>query len=628
MSTPFNQGVPTVPVILNTSNCFVFGNTASGNALSVQQLGTGNVASFRTASGATAMFMNAAGNVGIGTTIPSTPLDVIGRVRSTQDFMAESTATGGNYSVMRIATGSNGANYIQSGAAQSGGSAAPLVFTGWFGSPEFMRITSGGNLGIGTASPQATIGGVSGIGIVTVGAPQVQSGSDFYGNYLMLTRASSNLYASMLGHKYLASAGGSGLDFHVTDNSDVSTSAPKMTIRSSGNVGIGTTNPQTTLDSNGIVNVGTWNNVGTAADNTTYGLERSRYTIQFPSYRDTQNYKTGAKIIAINKQTYPGTTNRSAIQSTDIAFFTTPPDTYTTDSSIERMRIMDTGNVGIGTTNPIDPLQVQSTTATTRLTGTTNFTTSAFIFDNRLGAYWHLNGYGNNPTTSARGAAYAAGQIICGSETNNNYENSYMAFQVCYDPQSDGTGGLGVTTERMRIKSNGNVGIGTTTPGSYLEISATGANHAANGTLRFYRSDASTLWKFTGPDTGNTLYLQNAGGTGVYITNGSTTWTGTSDSRLKNIIGPISNALTKVNLLNPVMYSWKNDETNDHHPGLIAQDVLKVQPEAVSTNSEGMYGVAYTELIPLAFAAIKELSEENTALKARLDALETRLGPV
>jgi len=62
MST-FNQGVPSVPVILSSSNVFVIGNTASGNALSVQQLGTGNVATFRTTTGATALFVNAAGNV-------------------------------------------------------------------------------------------------------------------------------------------------------------------------------------------------------------------------------------------------------------------------------------------------------------------------------------------------------------------------------------------------------------------------------------------------------------------------------------------------------------------------------------------------------------------------------------
>jgi hypothetical protein len=136
------------------------------------------------------------------------------------------------------------------------------------------------------------------------------------------------------------------------------------------------------------------------------------------------------------------------------------------------------GNVGIGNNNPRDILQVQSGSPTTRLTGTTNFTTSAFIFDNRLGNFWHLNGYGNNPTTGARGAAYAAGQIICGSETNNNYENAYMAFQVCFDPQSDGTGGLGVTTERMRIKSNGNVGINNNNPDRALNV--TGAVYASS----------------------------------------------------------------------------------------------------------------------------------------------------
>jgi hypothetical protein len=78
-------------VVLNTSNCFVFGNTASGNALSVQQLGTGNVATFRTTTGATALFVNAAGNVGVGTTNPAASLDVNGSMNALN--YAQSTFT-------------------------------------------------------------------------------------------------------------------------------------------------------------------------------------------------------------------------------------------------------------------------------------------------------------------------------------------------------------------------------------------------------------------------------------------------------------------------------------------------------------------------------------------------------
>ena len=277
MATPFNQGAPTVPVVLNTSNCFVFGNTASGNALSVQQLGAGNVATFRTTTGATALFVNAAGNVGIGTASPSTPLDVIGRVRSTQDFMAESTATGGNYSVVRLATGSNGANYIQSAAAQSSGSAAPLVFTGWFGSPEFMRITSTGNVGIGTTNP--------GYKLDVNGSTRIQ------GDCYVSTSNTMTLYANTFAFRIADTASGAigrpkviinsngpnagspqtlvmGLDgasfgqtaYLDTEKGGVSAVTPLafrmngteyMRVHTNGNVGIGTTSPGSKFEVNG-----------------------------------------------------------------------------------------------------------------------------------------------------------------------------------------------------------------------------------------------------------------------------------------------------------------------------------------------------------------------------------------
>jgi hypothetical protein len=119
--------------------------------------------------------------------------------------------------------------------------------------------------------------------------------------------------------------------------------------------------------------------------------------------------------------------------------------------------------------------------------------------------------------------------------------------------------------------------------------------------------------------------VRSGGAAGVYLEPGGTTWIAVSDIRLKNIIEPISNACSKCDVLNPVIYSFKNDTNNTRRAGLIAQDVIKVQPEAVSINSnDGIYGVAYSDLIPLAFAAIKELNAKNASLEARLAALEAK----
>ena len=59
----FAQGTPSVNTLINSSNCIVLGNTTSGTALTVQQLGAGSVAAFQTAAGATTVSVNAAGQL-------------------------------------------------------------------------------------------------------------------------------------------------------------------------------------------------------------------------------------------------------------------------------------------------------------------------------------------------------------------------------------------------------------------------------------------------------------------------------------------------------------------------------------------------------------------------------------
>jgi len=123
--------------------------------------------------------------------------------------------------------------------------------------------------------------------------------------------------------------------------------------------------------------------------------------------------------------------------------FATTPDG--SNAGVERMRITSAGLVGIGTSAPTAPLTV---------IGANNATQA--IFGGALG-------------TTGRGLRIAT-DVLSG---NNDI--------AILDAQSPGGGLLGTlvfqtaSTERMRITSTGNVGIGTTSPGSALEINATAA---------------------------------------------------------------------------------------------------------------------------------------------------------
>jgi hypothetical protein len=169
-----------------------------------------------------------------------------------------------------------------------------------------------------------------------------------------------------------------------------------------------------------------------------------------------------------------------------------------------------------------------------------------------------------------------------------------------------GTAGNAITfTQAMTLDASGNLLVGTTSGsfGSRLIISA---------------DSGTTSWA-TGPLAAAPLnYYITANNTqGVFLNGTSATaWTAISDERFKDIIEPITNAVSKVGSLRSVIGKFKTDAEGTRRSFLIAQDVLAAFPEAAVANNPDKLGVTYTEVIPLLVAAIKELTARVEALEA------------
>jgi hypothetical protein len=90
----------------------------------------------------------------------------------------------------------------------------------------------------------------------------------------------------------------------------------------------------------------------------------------------------------------------------------------------------------------------------------------------------------------------------------------------------------------------------------------------------------------------------------------------TSDERLKENIKSLPSMLAHIRSLRPVTFEWKK-KIGEKKPelGLIAQEVEKLFPEAVSTDSNGYKQIAYHQLTAALIAAVQELASEIERLK-------------
>ena len=88
-----------------------------------------------------------------------------------------------------------------------------------------------------------------------------------------------------------------------------------------------------------------------------------------------------------------------------------------------------------------------------------------------------------------------------------------------------------------------------------------------------------------------------------------------SDRTLKENIISIPNALDKVCAIGGYTFD-RTDIVRDRQTGVIAQEVLEVLPEAVHQNEDGIYSVAYGNMVGLLVEAIKELKSEVDELRS------------
>jgi len=272
------------------------------------------------------------------------------------------------------------------------------------------------------------------------------------------------------------------------------------------------------------------------------------------------------------------------------------------------------------------------TASTTTTTGTAVITgglgvsgrINAANFDGIVGA--NTAAAGNFTTLGATGVAtFSAGSVSAPAITTTGDTNTGIFF-----PAADTIAFTEDGTESMRIDSSGNLLVGTNaTLGSGGRVNILSANGVATlMELRYFNAAAGERW-IHAIDSNNGYFLYNHNSVGVTVTNGATSWSAVSDERLKTDLQPIENAVDKVNQLRSVTGRYKSDDEGKSRSFLIAQDIQKVLPEAVSIskfpNSEDeteYLAASYTDVIPLLVAAIKELKTTVDAQAARIAALE------
>ncbi|MFA6074015.1 MAG: hypothetical protein WC758_07910 [Candidatus Woesearchaeota archaeon] len=494
----FGQNVVASTTVSNQLN--ILNNATSGGADAVRIRTTEGI-TFHTLAGTVVagdafsserMRINEAGNVGIGATNPTSLLYV-------------NSSTNSAWATQILNNGTTNAHglYVYLGASSTG-----VPFRIDKGTTTYLLMDTSGKVGIGTTSPTHTLNVVgnsnftgnvsirSNLGISGIASNTIEGSAP----YVRFSSVSSNNYTDI-------QQGAGGLDFWTYTN----TWNNRMRISETGNVGIGTTSP--------VSNGGAGSRI----------LQLNTDTAGVWSILHITNAETGALAADGTILGHLGDKNFQ------IYNYENGNITFTTNSQV--MKLTSTGNVGIGTTTPGGKLDIKTETDTNGLlireTTDTSLTHNFYIDASDNGqAIMYANGQTAKIGLNTAGNSYFNGGNVGIGVAAPGYLLSVEGATNPTIQVADTTSGTGVSNgvilqaadakaylwnfendwlqlgtnnaAAMTILSGGNVGIGTTSPSSLLQLgtaaniyAGTGAGTAANWMDISYNSYYSGGYKKT-----------------------------------------------------------------------------------------------------------------------------------
>ena len=554
-------------------------NTAAGAGTSYTALG--NLA-FELQADGDAIFYD---NVGIGTTSPGAKLDVVGSSgTSVVQSVRNPSTSWSQYALTRYGTEGADFRYMDFGYYRGSTEATRGLVIQSQANANLVTFLDSGNVGIGLTNPAVPLH-VDG-------------------------------WARLNGSLQLD---GSNRQIMAIDNTSLllgTNNTEKMRITAAGNVGIGTTSPGAKLElyevSGGAPTLLTLhqNAVDIVADDSMGSF------IDFKSTDINPNFTPQARIGMLIRDS-GGDSGVDSEGCGNLVFHTSRGTNSTGGGvDVERMRITDIGNVGIGTTTPNAKLDVQGTqgqlfSVTDDLSGdifsvadisgvpimNVNSDGTSY-FDGRLriegpapiatqpmlelhrtspvvdykdlnpAGYFSLKERFLNSGSTVIGSREVT-QNPGGSGIYHNFDNGASGGSQFHQRQNSFHWKINSTSEKLTLGTNGYIGINDTSPSYQLDVNGSG--------------------RFTSTVTATNFILS-------------------SDERLKENVEKVCD--------NRVKADWKTFELKtdkgQKRYGVIAQELEKTNPEFVREDSQGFKSVAYIDLL------IAKIAE----LEARLEKLE------